>query len=229
MQALVQQLLRFSLHSYRGVRSTAALSLESCMKQFPAYIMPLLPVPLAALAKLPIPEADLTTQASDLPLAVLDSLRGAMREAASSSTISADPKSEDASAAGTSQYYTPSEFYIGVYLIVLVFQQPPLPFPIAPAALGFHLHICQLGPYPSLIHVFTSCVEFAWERLPQALYTCYKGFLWLPSVPVLAGSCCLRLQMHPRRMALCMVQPPCFGHSPCSGQSPDSPQPWRGW
>lgn len=105
MQALVQQLLRFSLHSYRGVRSSAVLSLESCMKQFPAYIMPLLPVPLAALAKLPIPEADLDTQTPDLPLAVLDSLRGAMREAASSSTISADSKAEDASAAGVSQCY----------------------------------------------------------------------------------------------------------------------------
>lgn len=62
--------------------------------------MQLLPVPLAALAKLPIPEADLTSQTPDLPLAVLDSLGGAMREAASSSTISADGKSEDASAAG---------------------------------------------------------------------------------------------------------------------------------
>lgn len=102
MQALVQQLLGFSLHSYRGVRSSAVLSLESCMKQFPAYIMPLLPVPLAALAKLPIPEADLSTQTPDLPQTVLDSLRGAMREAASSSTISADPKAEDASAAGLS-------------------------------------------------------------------------------------------------------------------------------
>lgn len=96
----MQQLLHFSLHSYRGVRSSAILALESCMKQFPAYIMQLLPVPLAALAKLPIPQADLVTQNADLPSGVLDSLRGAMREAAASSTISADPKAEDASAAG---------------------------------------------------------------------------------------------------------------------------------
>lgn len=102
LQALVQQLLHFSLHSYRGVRSSAILALESCMKQFPAYIMQLLPVPLAALAKLPIPQADLATQNADLPSAVLDSLRSAMREAAASSTISADPKAEDASVAGGS-------------------------------------------------------------------------------------------------------------------------------
>ena len=100
MQALVQQLLHCSLHSYKGVRSSAILALESCMKQFPAYIMQLLPIPLAALAKLPIPEADLTTQVSDLPPEVLQRLRGAMREAASSSTISATPKAEEASAAG---------------------------------------------------------------------------------------------------------------------------------
>ena len=98
----MQQLLHFSLHSYRGVRTSAILALESCMKQFPAYIMQLLPVPLAALAKLPIPQADLDTQNADLPSAVLDSLRGAMREAAASSTISADSKAEDASAAGRS-------------------------------------------------------------------------------------------------------------------------------
>lgn len=77
------------------------------MKQFPAYIMQLLPVPLAALAKLPIPEADLTNQTPDLPLAVLDSLSGAMREAASSS-ISADGKAEDASAAGMSRCPPPN-------------------------------------------------------------------------------------------------------------------------
>ena len=62
--------------------------------------MQLLPIPLAALAKLPIPEADLTTQVPDLAPEVLQSLRGAMREAASSSTISAAPKAEEASAAG---------------------------------------------------------------------------------------------------------------------------------
>ena len=78
------------------------------MKQFPAYIMQLLPVPLAALAKLPIPEADLTSQTPDLPLAVLDSLSGAMRDAASSSSISADGKPEDASAAGMSRYPPPN-------------------------------------------------------------------------------------------------------------------------
>ena len=100
MQALVKQLLHFSLHSYKGVRSSAILALESCMKQFPAYIMQLLPIPLAALAKLPIPEADLTTQVPDLAPEVLDSLRRSMREAASSSTVTADPKAEDASAAG---------------------------------------------------------------------------------------------------------------------------------
>lgn len=113
-QALVQQLLRFSLHSYRGVRSSAVLSLEGCMKQFPAYIMQLLPVPLAALAKLPIPEADLTRQTPDLPLAVLDSLGSAMGEAASSSTISADGKSEDASTAGMSRC-PPTNFVIFQY------------------------------------------------------------------------------------------------------------------
>ena len=100
MQALVQQLLYFSLHSYKGVRDTAVLALESCMKQYPAYIMQLLPVPLAALAKLPIPQADLTTQVHDLAPEELDSLRGAMREAASSSTVTASSKADDASAAG---------------------------------------------------------------------------------------------------------------------------------
>ncbi len=100
MQALVQQLLQFSLHSYKGVRDTAVLALESCMKQYPAYIMQLLPVPLAALAKLPIPQADLTNQVHDLAPEVLDSLRGAMREAASSSTVTTSSKADDASAAG---------------------------------------------------------------------------------------------------------------------------------
>ncbi len=100
MQALVQQLLQFSLHSYKGVRDTAVLALESCTKQYPAYIMQLLPVPLAALAKLPIPQADLTNQVHDLAPEVLDSLRGAMRQAASSSTVTTSAKADDASAAG---------------------------------------------------------------------------------------------------------------------------------
>lgn len=103
------------------------------MKQFPAYIMPLLPVPLAALAKLPIPEADLTTQSSDLPLAVLDSLRDAMREAASSSTISADPKAVDASAAGMSQSMrTPIYCMLG-FLGLILSKQTLLPLPTSPA------------------------------------------------------------------------------------------------
>jgi len=105
MQALVQQLLHFSLHSYKGVRDTAVLALESCMKQYPAYIMQLLPVPLAALAKLPIPQADLTNQVHDLAPEVLDSLRGAMREAASSSTVTTSSKADNASAAG--EYWHP--------------------------------------------------------------------------------------------------------------------------
>ncbi len=105
MQALVQQLLQFSLHSYKGVRDTAVLALESCMKQYPAYIMQLLPVPLAALAKLPIPQADLTNQVHDLAPEVLDSLRGAMREAASSNTVTTSAKADDAPAAGN---YCPS-------------------------------------------------------------------------------------------------------------------------
>ncbi|DBA73425.1 TPA: hypothetical protein ACH3X1_011462 [Trebouxia sp. C0004] len=102
-KALVQQLLQFSLHSYKGVRDTAVLALESCMKQYPAYIMQLLPVPLAALAKLPIPQADLTNQVHDLAPEVLDSLRGAMREAASSSTVTTSAKADDVSAAETAK------------------------------------------------------------------------------------------------------------------------------
>lgn len=100
MQALVQQLLHFSLHSYKGVRDIAVLALESCMKQYPAYIMQLLPIPLAALAKLPIPEADLSQQVHDLAPAVLASLTGAMRQAASNSTVSATSKADEESAAG---------------------------------------------------------------------------------------------------------------------------------
>ncbi|KAL0045726.1 hypothetical protein WJX82_002854 [Trebouxia sp. C0006] len=102
-KALVQQLLQFSLHSYKGVRDTAVLALESCMKQYPAYIMQLLPVPLAALAKLPIPQADLTNQVHDLAPEVVDSLRGAMRQAASSSTVTTSAKADDASAAETAK------------------------------------------------------------------------------------------------------------------------------
>ena len=96
----MQQLLKFSMHSYKGVRNTAVLALESCMKQFPAYILQLLPVPLAALAKLPIPEADLTNQVQGLVPGVLEGLRGAMREAASSSSVSAVLRADEASAAG---------------------------------------------------------------------------------------------------------------------------------
>ncbi len=73
------------------------------MKQYPAYIMQLLPVPLAALAKLPVPEADLTHQVHDLAPEVLDSLRGAMREAADSSNVTSASKADEASAAGTSR------------------------------------------------------------------------------------------------------------------------------
>ena len=94
------QLLRFSLHSYKGVRDTAVLAVESCMKQYPAYIMQLLPVPLSALAKLPIPDPDLTHQVGDLDPGVLDSLLGAMRQAAAASTVSATSKADEACAAG---------------------------------------------------------------------------------------------------------------------------------
>ena len=76
------------MHSYKGVREFAVLCLESCMKQYPAYAMQVLPLPLAALAKLPIPEMDLVNASPQLPAEVMKKLRGAMREAAGSSSSS---------------------------------------------------------------------------------------------------------------------------------------------
>ena len=102
LQALVQQLLRFSLHSYKGVRSAAVLALEGCMKQYPAYIMQILPVPLAALAKLPLPEADFEHQSHALCPELLSQLSGAMRDAAGSGVVAANSKADALSAAGVS-------------------------------------------------------------------------------------------------------------------------------
>ena len=72
------------MHSYKRVRDLAVLTLESCMKQYPAYAMQLLPLPLAALAKLPIPQLELHQTSQELSPEVLQQLRKAMREAAGS-------------------------------------------------------------------------------------------------------------------------------------------------
>ena len=102
MQAVFQQLVQFSMHSYKGVRDLAVLTLESCMKQYPAYAMQLLPIPLAAMAKLPLPQLNLQEENSALSAEVLRKLRSAMRDAAGSGTGTppGTPKSRDPSAAG---------------------------------------------------------------------------------------------------------------------------------
>lgn len=92
MQAVFQQLVQFSMHSYKGVRDLAVLTLESCMKQYPAYAMQLLPLPLAALAKVPIPKLDLEKAGTELSPKVLEKLRGAMKDAAGLGTPPATPK-----------------------------------------------------------------------------------------------------------------------------------------
>lgn len=105
MQAVFQQLVQFSMHSYKGVRDLAVLTLESCMKQYPAYAMQLLPLPLAAMAKLPLPQLDLQETNNELSAEVLKKLQGAMRDAAGTgnppSTPPSTPKgSGEPSAAG---------------------------------------------------------------------------------------------------------------------------------
>lgn len=108
MQAVFQQLVQFSMHSYKGVRDLAVLTLESCMKQYPAYAMQLLPVPLAAMAKLPLPQLDLQETNNELSAEVLKKLRGAMRDAAGSGTPPSTPKgSGEPSAAGMANGLAP--------------------------------------------------------------------------------------------------------------------------
>lgn len=120
MQAVFQQLVHFSMHSYKGVRDLAVLTLEGCMKQYPAYAMQLLPLPLSALAKVPIPQLDLEHPGTELSPEVLKQLRGAMREAAGKgSTPAADPKSDGGlSAAGELSPYVICVFSVDMHIYI---------------------------------------------------------------------------------------------------------------
>ncbi len=54
LQALIAELLHFSMHNYKAVRGVAAPSLERCIKRFPCLAAACIGQPLRALAGLPL-------------------------------------------------------------------------------------------------------------------------------------------------------------------------------
>ena len=56
LQALFAELLRHSMHVYKGVTEAAVKGIGSVCKRYPCLALPSLPYLLAALAKLPLPD-----------------------------------------------------------------------------------------------------------------------------------------------------------------------------